>query len=181
MFTVWCAPGELPWAFSILINDMPYVLDKCSATLFADDTPIYFTSSNISELRNILQSELLLLLDWICENRLVLNVAKTKIYITVKSSFSNNNQLCLSLKDLDVERVQEPNLLGVTLNEQLSWEKHIEDIVKKVSRGISRIRRCSSFLIPACTVLVTRALVYLALIAAAVWSGAAKTDLSKQV
>lgn len=114
-----------PLLFSIFINVMPYVLNECSVTLFADDTTSYVASSNISELRNTLQSELQLLFDWICENKLVLNVKKTKsVLYKAKSSFSNDNQLCLSLKELDVEHVQEANLLGVTLNEQLSWEKH---------------------------------------------------------
>lgn len=67
-----------PLLFSMFTNDMPYVLDKCSATPFADYTTIYFASGNITKLRNTLQSKLQLLLDWICENRLILNVAKTK-------------------------------------------------------------------------------------------------------
>ncbi len=67
-----------PLLFSIFTNDLPYVFDKCSATLFADDTTVHFASENITELTNTLQSELHLLLDWIDENRLMLNVPKTK-------------------------------------------------------------------------------------------------------
>lgn len=35
-------------------NDMPHVLDKCNATVLADDTTVYFASNDITELRNTL-------------------------------------------------------------------------------------------------------------------------------
>lgn len=97
-----------------------------------------------------------------------------------KHATNNDNQLCLSFKGLDIEQVQEANLLGVTLDGQLSWERHIENIVKKMGRGISCIRRCCFFLTPASRVLVTQALVLSHLdYCSAVWSGADKKDLSK--
>ena len=111
---------------------MPLVLEKSGCTLFADDSTVYFASNSFPELRNTLQSELQLLLDWICENRLVLNVAKTKsIVFTARHATRENNHLCLSLKDSNIEQVQEALLLGVTLDAHLTWEKHIENIVKK--------------------------------------------------
>lgn len=101
-----------PLLFSIFINDMPYVLDKCSATVYLQMIQLYISHHLIYV--NTLQSELQLLLNLICENKLVVNVAKTKsIIFRARSSFSNDNQLCLSLKDSKVEQVQEANLLGV--------------------------------------------------------------------
>ncbi len=139
-----------PLLFSIFTNCMPYVLEKCSETLFANDTT-------------------------------VLNVGKTKsMLLRARQATNNDNQLCLSLRGLDIEQVQEANLFGVTLDSQLSWEKHIENIVKKMARGISCIRKCSSFLIPASRALVTQALVLSHLDdCSPVWSGTAKKDLSK--
>ena len=49
----------------------------------------------------------------------------------VKHATNNDNQPCLSLTGSDIEQVQEANLLGVTLDGQLSWENHIENIVLK--------------------------------------------------
>ena len=170
-----------PLLYTIFTNDMPLVLEKSGCTLFADDSTVYFASNSFPELRNTLQSELQLLLDWICENRLVLNVAKTKsIVFTARHTTRENNHLCLSLKDSNIEQVQEALLLGVTLDAHLTWEKHIENIVKKMGRGIACIKRCSSFLTPASRVLVTQALVLSHLdYCSALWSGADKKHLSK--
>ena len=168
-----------PLLFSIFTNDLPYVFDKCSATLFADDTTVYFASENITELSNTLQSELHLLLDWIDENKLILNVTKTKSMLFM-NKHATNDQLCLSLRGSGIEQVHEAKLLGVTLDEHLSWDKHIANTVKKMGVSISCIRRCSSFLTPASRVLVTQALVLSHLdYCSAVWSGAAKKHLSK--
>lgn len=170
-----------PLLYTIFTNDMPFVLDKSRCTLFADDSTVYYASNSLLELNNTLQSELKLLLDWISENRLVLNVAKTKsIVFTARNATKEVSQLCLSLKDSNIEQVQEAVLLGVTLDGQLTWEKHIEHIVKKMGRGIACIKRCSSFLTPASRVLVTKAVVLSHLdYCSTIWSGADKKHLSK--
>lgn len=55
-----------------------YLWHALCATLFADNTAVYFASTNITESRNALQSDLQLLFQCINKNRPVLNVAKTK-------------------------------------------------------------------------------------------------------
>ena len=44
-----------PSLFSALINDLPSVLPANSVVLFADDTAIYITSSNLASLNSSLQ------------------------------------------------------------------------------------------------------------------------------
>ena len=169
-----------PLLYTIFTNDMPFVLEKCGCSLFADDSTVYFASNNSLELRETLQSELQLLLDWIDENRLVLNLAKTKCIVFTARHGNMDNQLGLSLRGSDIEQVQEALLLGVTLDGLLTWEKHIENIVKKMGRGIGCIRRCSSFLTPESRVLVTQALVLSHLdYCSTIWSSADKKHLSK--
>ena len=44
-----------------------------------------------------------------------------------------------------VEQVEETKLLGVTLDCELSWSKHIDSMVAKMGRGLAVIKRCSAF------------------------------------
>lgn len=84
-----------------------------------------------------------------------------------KSEF--DNQLCLSLKHFDVEQVQP------SMSSYHGW-----NMLKVLVRGISCIRRCSSFLTPTCSALVTQALVLSHLdYCLAFLSGAATKDLSE--
>ncbi len=47
---------------------------------------------------------------------------------------------------IDIEQVVESKLLGVTIDETLFWSTHINNIIAKISRSISVIRRNAYFL-----------------------------------
>ena len=66
-----------PILFLLYINDPPNISDKLKFFLFADDTNIYLESSNLSYLEKMMNKELEKLYDWLCINRLSLNVSKT--------------------------------------------------------------------------------------------------------
>ena len=54
------------------------ITNKCNFTLFADDTTLTFTSHNLYYLENEINSTLVLICNWPCGNKLVLNIDKTK-------------------------------------------------------------------------------------------------------
>ena len=70
-----------PLLFLIYINDLPSCLDKASPTMFADDTNISIAANSVTELEQIINSELKNLHQWLLANRLSLNVAKTEFMI----------------------------------------------------------------------------------------------------
>ena len=66
-----------PVLFLMYINDLPNLTNKCNFTLFADDTTLTFKSHNLYALENEINSTLVLICDWLCGNKLVLNIDKT--------------------------------------------------------------------------------------------------------
>lgn len=71
-------------------------------------------------------------------------------------------------------------LLGVTIDSSLSWTSNIKNIIVKMSRAISNLRRCAYFLTSSVTKQVIQALVLSQLdYCSVVWSSASKTDLTK--
>ena len=68
-----------PILFLLYINDLPNISDKQKFFLFADDTDIYLESSNLSCLEKNMNKELY---DWLCINRLSLNVSKSNFVIS---------------------------------------------------------------------------------------------------
>ena len=60
---------------------MHNALDKCSVHHFADDTNLLFSHKNPETIRKTMNNELKLLFDWLCANRLSLNVGKTEFII----------------------------------------------------------------------------------------------------
>ena len=65
------------FVFLIYINDNKNCTNKLSILYYADDTTVYLYGQNTNEMIDIMNNELNKLYDWLCANRLSLNVKKT--------------------------------------------------------------------------------------------------------
>ena len=63
------------------INDLPFALEICKATMYADHTNMSYSSRSIEDLTDTLNCELKGLKEWIQGNKLCLNVIKTQAMI----------------------------------------------------------------------------------------------------
>ena len=94
-------------------------------------------------------------------NKLTLNVKKTK-YMLIgsrpKLDLVSNN-FAVKVDNIPIERVTVYKSLGVSVDEDLTWKAHIEEISKKISAGLSVLKRiCPT------TPFETRQIMYKALI-----------------
>ena len=67
-----------PLLFLFYINDLPTVVNHCSVSLYADDTVLYCFSSKIKDPENALNEDMSRIALWLNQNKLTLNVEKTK-------------------------------------------------------------------------------------------------------
>ena len=70
-----------PLLFIIYINDMHDAFEFCKVYHFADDTNLLYSHKNLKTLRKNINKDLDTLFDWLCANRLSLNVSKTEFII----------------------------------------------------------------------------------------------------
>ena len=68
-----------PLLFSIYINDLPQICSDCQIHLYADDTVIYSSKHNISQIQHSLQSNFNRVQKWFSSNKLLLNKKKNHI------------------------------------------------------------------------------------------------------
>ena len=149
--------------------------------IYADDTTMYASSESIKHVNEVLQQELNLVSEWITENKLKLNVKKTKCMV-VGSSYAlrTDKTLSLSLQGSIIEQVKEMKLLGVTIDDKLSWSTQIRNIVVRMSNGIYAIRRSAHLLNYTTRKLVIQSLVLSNLdYCPVIWSSASKQEISK--
>ena len=94
-----------PLLFLIYINDLPNASKKLTFYLFADDTNIYYECKDLCNLNKIVNKELKLVKKWLDANKLSLNIDKTNYII-----------------------------LGLLMDEHLSWKFHLSELSKKLAR-----------------------------------------------
>lgn len=170
-----------PLLYSIFVNDMPKVLQKASMTVYADDTTIHVSAPNLDQVSWLLQKELTDIHEWIVENRLKLNIVKSKcMTLGTKQAVREAPRLQILLNNQLLEQVTEIKLLGVTLDQTMSWKTHINNIVSKMSRNTSLIKCNANFMSTETRKLVLQSLVLCHLdYCSSVWSCSDKKYLDR--
>ena len=128
-----------PLLFIIYINDLHRSLSKCSVFHFADDTNLLFTSKNSKYLAREINGELKSLFDWLCANRLSLNVLKTEFIIFRPPRTNLEQRVVLKLNGTKLFESSKIKYLGIILDNRLSWKYHIHELSKKLNRAVGMV------------------------------------------
>ena len=125
-----------PLLFIIYINDFPKCLRHTTPGMFADDTYITTAHEEISTIECSLNSDLIAVHNWLKTNKLSCNTSKTS-YMTIGSrqNLANAKFMNLELDNRPIEHKPSTKLLGVHIDEMLTWDNQIKHISSKVSNG----------------------------------------------
>lgn len=132
-----------PLLFLIYINDLPNCKLEAKPRLYADDSNLTYSAKNIKEVQTMINEDLKEVHTWLKANKLTLNISKTKYMLmaTRQKLSSIPSEPTIMVNSEKILRVDKYKCLGVTLDETLSWDKHIEEIFKKVSKGLGALKR----------------------------------------
>ena len=168
-----------PTLFIYFINDLPNVVKNSNVKIFADDTKVYNTVQNQENVCN-LQNAIDELYMWTQKWLLKFNKEKCKILHLGKNNPQNkyyvgtdNERIPLEVTDLEKD-------LGIYVDPNLNFKKHIKNIVKKASYSSYKILKNFSFknsniLIPLFKTLIRPILEY----GNSVWSNGIKKYMTK--
>ena len=129
-----------PLLFLAYINDMPETINHSETLLFADDT-ILFRKINNTKDSDLLQQDLSALERW--ENEWQMSFNPTKC-IVIRVSPSKTKPVLpthYQLHGHTLEVVEASKYLGVTITNDLSWDRHIDNVAAKGNRTLGCIRR----------------------------------------
>ena len=144
---MWGPQGSVlgPLLFLIYINDLPNISKILKFYLFADDTNIYYESTSSKKLEKTLNCELKKLYQWLCVNRLSLNIKKTNfvIFHPFNKKVVESPTLIINKKAISEEKYVK--YLGVLIDSSLNWKHHIANTAKKVSRSIGVMYKIRPF------------------------------------
>jgi len=105
--------------------------------MFADDTAFYCHENSLTDLQLKLNADLAAIKSWLHDNKLTLNVAKSKFMIIgSRMKLSQFNDIALVDNNDWLENVTEFKYLGVTINQYLTWHDHIDQLQSKVAKWL---------------------------------------------
>lgn len=128
-----------PLLFNLYINDIVNISKVPSFIIYADDTSLFFSGIEIEDLGNETNTSLEKLYNWSEVNSLVINTSKSKAVLFKPKNRRISSSFNIILGPSVIEIVPNVKTLGVYFNEQMSWDTHVNNIVKKLSRVLGKL------------------------------------------
>ena len=124
-----------PLLFIIYIDNLPTAVTYYKMLLYADDTVIYCYNSNLQDLEKELNEDLLIIAKWLNDNKLTINLEKTKcMLIGSNRKLGNTKTLLVSISNYEISNVNCFKYLGVILSNDLTWSDHIDYLTAKINQ-----------------------------------------------
>ena len=114
--------------------------DVCN---FAHDNTLYSRGKKLENIFVNLEIDLKNVLYWFQDNSLKANPGKFQFMIL---GDKKNNTFVLNIHDKETKNSSEVELLGITIDNQLKFKKHINNLCRKASSKLHVIRRICNFL-----------------------------------
>ena len=133
-----------PLLFIIYINDFSEASSIFKFIMYADDTTLLSSLASfgnyIETKEYLLNAELSNVIEWLNINKLSLNKSKSK-YMIFHVPNKDIQYLTLKIDNVIIEKVDEFNFLGLTMDTNLNWKKHSEKICNKCKKMIGILNR----------------------------------------
>ena len=133
-----------PVLFVIFINDLPDIV-KSTSSIFADDTKIYRTIQTPND-ADILQMDIDSLTSWADTWQMRFNPGKCKLLHLGRSNPEHSYEMENSGERVKLEKSTLEKDLGVHVDKDLKFSKHIEIQVNKANKILGLIRRSYDYL-----------------------------------
>ena len=129
------------------MNDICNVSELLYTIMYADDTSVIMSCTDLESLIQSVNSELCLLNTWLKANTLSLNVNKTYYLVFHRARIKVDNANSIRMNDSIINNLSHLKYLGVIIDSKLNWIPHITYVRNKISKEIGimfKARDCLS-------------------------------------
>lgn len=138
-----------------IINHIPSIKSHCY--LYADDVNLITSANTLKHLEDNTSAILGKLKTFFQEYNLKLNTQKTNfILFHTKQNTTKNQNIIIKIHNNELDRVENTKFLGLIIDSHLSWDMHIDYIIKKINSGLYALKRMRNF----CNVEVLRTIYF---------------------
>ena len=126
--------------FNIFLNDIFYFINNGNLCNYADDNTLYSIGKSLNMVKENLKINFLIMQKWFYENHMVLNPGKC--HYLVLGNRSNSDTINLNGTKLASSSYEK--LLGILIDRDLSFDKHIKSLCRKAGQKLNVLARISN-------------------------------------
>ena len=147
-----------PLLFTIFLNDIYFVLShNISIYNYADDNTIGSFHEDIFELKRNLEMSADITLTWFNNNQMKVNPEKFQTSVVKKAN--EVNEIDLNISGQTIKPTSCVKLLGLFIDDQLTFDKHVSELCMRVARQTNALRRNVKYLTPECKIIMYTAFI----------------------
>ena len=138
-----------PLLFLLYINDLPLYIKHCLLDLFADDGTLHTSNTYLPSVTTLLNTDLENFSDWCDDNDMKKNTSKSKAMFLATRYTANKimeEPPNIAIRGEQIEISETEKLLGVHIDNSLSWSSHIESTLKKCNSLLFLLNRIKQYL-----------------------------------
>ena len=132
-----------PLLFNIFLNGIFFFLKDANLGNYADDSTLYAYNKNLETVICNLRQEFSILSNWFYDNYMVLNPGKCHFMLF---GVKENEQFDLICNDITLKHSSHENILGVTIDNKLSFDEHIINICKTANKKLNALSRINHYM-----------------------------------
>ena len=131
-----------PLLFNMFLNDIFFFVKDSKITNYADDNTPYAAEDSVEKLLEALERETNILLEWFNCNEMKSNTYKCHLII------ANNEDNDMKIGNGIVTSKTSVKLLGVTIENKLNFNEHVDNICKNANNKLHALARIAKYLSP---------------------------------
>ena len=131
-----------PLLFNIFLNDIFFFINDSNITNYADDNTPYAAEDSVEKLLETLERETNILIEWFKVNEMKSNSDKCHLIIV------NNQDNNIKIGNDIITSKTSVKLLGVTIDNKLNFNEHVDNICKKANNKLHALARIAKYLNP---------------------------------
>ena len=132
-----------PLLFNIFINDLFLFIRKSGVCNFADNNRLYSVGKNIENVISDLKTDLVGVMKYFKINSLKANPGKFQFMVLGNKDERSFN---IHINNVKIKNSNEVTLLGIKIDKNLTFKKHISELCRRASYKLRTLRRLGSIL-----------------------------------
>ena len=128
-----------PLIFNIFLSDLFLFVENSDLSNYADDS---MYGSDLDKVKQILRQNFEIVTKWFYDNYMVLNDFLMQFYVS-RTEYSNETFV---YNNTEMKKSKEEKILGVIIDNKLTFKNHVKSLCKKASQKIWALSRLINYL-----------------------------------